>query len=184
MRIFTTTRSRGPKRAPQQIGDGATDLTTWAMEAFNSRYPNTPTRSDAEFVLFPKYFSTSADADRNGNEKLESEEATPYWRPEANIRYKILKSWRYGFLFRSVPLYHSTIYGTAQDRNDAAVTLRSARHDSFTEIAAMTGTQGRNHTTILGPTLAPAVLSWIRQAELQQTWVRAEAPPPSPPPGN
>lgn len=170
------------------LGEGVRDLTTWRMAEFNAQYPNPPqlqlvadSFAWGSYVIVPKYYSTSADADRNGNEELDATEAAPASQWEADKRYKILRRGRYSFLLRNVPPNHVTPYGAEPDFNDTAVTVRSARHPGFPEIANMTGAFGRNHTTILGPTMVPPlVLSKIRLAELLQDWTPLPEPPSGP----
>jgi triacylglycerol esterase/lipase EstA (alpha/beta hydrolase family) len=163
------------------FGDGNPDMTISEMRDFNNRFFAPP----PEFTLQragtstvwrtrPSYYSTSADADLDGNGQISAAEAAPSSHPTlvANFRYKRLGTVRAIELRqqggRQVAVFDSAPSGFFY-KNDLAVTIDSAKYSPmFTEIYSYLGISGRNHTTIKRPDIAAYVLQKIREAEARQ----------------
>jgi hypothetical protein len=160
-------------RLRNAFGSGNDDMTVLAVEGFNSQYKTPPDSFVHQFPgasdvarSTPVYYATAANADLNGDQKLQANEASPYNFFVAKPRYQRLGSILYITLTtdsfnRPLGVLHAA--DQFQD-NDTAVTVKSATYPPF----ALFGSYLRNHATIKKPDVATDLLIKIRQAEQAQ----------------
>jgi pimeloyl-ACP methyl ester carboxylesterase len=174
---------------PGFLGRGALDMTTGAAEKFNQDYKSPPDHFDLKdsngnsFVTKPSYYSTSADADQDGNGVISDTEAAPFRPVFARLLYNIMAHGHSVAVTEFGGLLNADLSSLNGDyaRNDFIVSVSSARYPKFDEINSYTGPDGRNHQTMRcgqGGQAAPvcsghtdvaqAVLQKIRDAERNQ----------------
>jgi hypothetical protein len=139
------------------------------------------------FPPIPFYFSTSADADQNGNGVIDSSEAFNYPPAFAQFGYQALaRGKRVNYLLGeggATSLLTASVLNDpeAQIKNDVLVSIYSARYppppvcaatgfpNGFVEIMEyIGGSNGRNHSTIRKPDVAGLVFQQILSAQSQQ----------------
>jgi triacylglycerol esterase/lipase EstA (alpha/beta hydrolase family) len=171
------------------FGAGNNDMTVDHVEnVFNVAYATPPdsfTLQDTNtppntFTTKPFYYSTSANADLNGNHVLDGNERVPYGLLTLpGFRYQRLSS------VTAIPLHQDSsgrLVAVPQSSNvfldnDLGVTVQSARYQNFQEIGSFL----RNHSTIRcglnavdcanvpgNADIAPLLLQMIQAAENQQ----------------
>jgi hypothetical protein len=123
----------------------------------------------------PFYYSTSADADKDGNGSINATEAAPYPQFYGNLTYNIVARGKPVGVFRALGLLKANVASLPTPiKNDFIVPIDSARYTGFSEINSYVGpgigpgTNGRNHSTIRTPDVAALVLQSIRDAESHQ----------------
>ena len=139
--------------------------------------------SGNSFVTQPFYYSTSADADQDGNGVISDAEAAPYSTIFARLLYNIVARGHPITVNEIAGLLRANVSSLNGDyaRNDFMVSVRGAQYPKFPEINSYIGLDGRNHQTIRcgqggqsapvcpGHTdVAQAVLQKIRDAGSQQ----------------
>ena len=165
------------------FGKGNDDMTVSKVnQVFNQTYLVPPPKfqliatSDPTNVSFttPVYYSTSSDADIDGNGKIGAAEALPDTNPIQIFAH----NWTYQRLGTVRAINPTSVPGhwtpdTAPPgtfyKNDTAVTIESSQYLKFTELGPYVGASGRNHTTIRNPDIAQTVLLNIRNAESKQS---------------
>jgi triacylglycerol esterase/lipase EstA (alpha/beta hydrolase family) len=167
---------------PGFIGLGANDLTVKGVRTFNDLFLQPPPQfrlmdsMGNSFITNPFYYSTSADADLDGNGTISSVEANPYPQLFGNLSYYIVARRRPVNVFQAAGLLHANVSSLSDPiKNDLLVSIDSAQYIKFTQIASLMGVNGRNHSTIrcgIAPEcstdIAPFVLQQIRNAEMLQ----------------
>lgn len=168
---------------PGFLGPGANDLTVQGVRAFNDLYLIPPPEFrllDSNGSLYktkPAYYSTSADADLNGDGSISTGEAQPYPQLFGNLSYNIVARGKPVSAFTALGLLHADTSSIPDGaiQNDLLVPIPSARYLMFTEINSYVGANGRNHQTIrcgqdpvCSTDIAPFILQQIRNAESQQ----------------
>ena len=165
------------------LGAGVNDLTVQNVRAFNDLYLIPP----PEFRLLDSngnmsvtkspYYSTSADADLNGDGSISAAEANPYPRLFGNLSYNIVARGKSVNTFTAIGLLlaDTSSIPNGAIQNDLLVPIPSTRYPMFTEINSYVGANGRNHQTIrcgqdavCSTDIAPLVLQQIYSAESQQ----------------
>jgi hypothetical protein len=162
------------------FGRGNNDITVDGVEGFNARHRTPPDHYQIQFqdqsgntsihtILNPRYYSTSADADLNGNGQLEDSEAAPYIAPLARFnwnRIRTVQSFTVGTDSHGRTMVTSNAPSFPSE-NDIAVSIQSAQYlPSFTEINGVS--YFANHASILCPQagLQPSFCAPIRSPML------------------
>ena len=143
------------------FGRGNLDLTTGSVNTFNVTHEKPPEDYHVQFsnpdgvptssltLKHPSYYSTSGDADLNGNHSLESNEAAPYNPLAARFQWNLIRRAR--TLTQGKNAQGQIVVlenrSTLPLENDTAVSVWSARYPGFVEI----GSYPANHASILCP---------------------------------
>jgi hypothetical protein len=164
------------------FGRGNDDMTVSAVsQGFNDTYLQPPPQfmlidtSSPPNVFFTKpfYYSTSSDADIDGDGIITAPEALP----DTSSTKIFAHNWTYQRLGTVRAINRSSAPGHWTPdpapagtfyKNDTAVTVDSSQYFKFTELGPYEGASGRNHTTIRNPDIAQTVLLNIRDAESKQ----------------
>ncbi len=154
-----------------------------SVKAFNDQHLQPPPQfrlldtNGNSLVTVPFYYSTSADADLDGNGSISATEAAPYPKLFGNLTYNIVARGRSVSVLQAIGLLRANVSSLSDPiKNDFLVPIDGARYFKFTEINSYVGINGRNHATIRCGQQAsvcpadgvPLILQQIRYAESQQ----------------
>jgi hypothetical protein len=160
---------------PGFIGPGADDMAVADVRTFNDDHLEVAPlfrlldSNGNTFVTTPKYYSISADADRDGDGKITAADNSLYPVLYANVAYNIVARGRSVSLIAALGLLHASVSSVSDPiKNDTAVSIDSARYLGFSELFSYVGINGRSHKTIRSPDVAALVLQKIRDAESLQ----------------
>lgn len=135
---------------------GANDLTVAGVRAFNDAFLQPPPQftlldsNGNQSVTTPCYYSTSANADLDGNGSISTAEAKPYTQLFGNLSYNIIARGKPVNVVQAAGLLHADTSSIPNGPilNDLLVSIPSAQYIKFTEISSFVGANGRNHQTI------------------------------------